>query len=65
MSALEDYLALGYVLAPDTIYRHVRKLEPGHWLRLTDGQVTVRKYWDIEAFDVDRRPADRIVPELE
>ena len=65
LTSLEGYLSLGYFLAPNTVYRHVRKLEPGHWLRLTDGQVTVRKYWDIEAFDVDRRPADRIVPELE
>ena len=34
---------LGYILAPETIYRHVRKLEPGHWLRLRDGQVEVRR----------------------
>ena len=50
-SALESYLSLGYVVAPDTIYRHVRKLEPGHWLRAAGGRVEIRKYWDIEEFD--------------
>lgn len=48
---LETYLSLGYVLAPGTIYRHVKKLEPGHWLRVRHGSVEVRKYWDVERFD--------------
>ena len=64
LSALEGYLSLGYFLAPGTVYRHVRKLEPGHWLRLKDGQVTIQKYWDVSDFDGDRRPAAELVPEL-
>src|SRR5262245_13309485 len=28
---LEGYLSLGYFLAPGSIYKRVRKLEPGHW----------------------------------
>src|SRR5262249_2002712 len=51
LAELESYLALGYFLAPKTVYRHVRKLEPGHWLRLSNGRIDIRKYWDIEAFD--------------
>ena len=34
---LEEYLSLGYILAPRTVYRHARKLEPGHWLRVKGG----------------------------
>lgn len=49
--AIEEYLSLGYILAPRTIYRHVLKLEPGHWLRISDGRVAVRQYWDVPAFD--------------
>ena len=48
LSALEGYLSLGYFLAPGTIYRHVRKLEPGHWLRLRDGRIETRQYWDVD-----------------
>jgi asparagine synthase (glutamine-hydrolysing) len=48
---LEGYLSLGYFLAPRTIYRHVRKLEPGCWLRVRNGRVEVQQYWDIECFD--------------
>jgi asparagine synthase (glutamine-hydrolysing) len=48
---LESYLSLGYILAPHTIYRAVRKLEPGQWLRVRNGQVQVRTYWDVCQFD--------------
>ncbi len=44
LAALEGYLSLGYFLAPGTIYRGVRKLEPGHWLRIENGQLTTREY---------------------
>jgi asparagine synthase (glutamine-hydrolysing) len=48
---VEGYLSLGYVVAPETMYRRVRKLEPGYWLRAADRSVQVRQYWDIENFD--------------
>jgi asparagine synthase (glutamine-hydrolysing) len=51
LDQLESYLSLGYFLAPGTVYRQVRKLEPGHWLRLRNGILEVRKYWDVERFD--------------
>ena len=40
---LETYLSLGYILAPASIYRHVRKLEPAHWMRLRNGQIEIRQ----------------------
>jgi asparagine synthase (glutamine-hydrolysing) len=43
LEQLEGYLSLGYFIAPSTIYRHVKKLEPGHWLRL-------RRASDVAAF---------------
>jgi len=57
LAQLEAYLSLGYVLAPATMYRHVRKLPPGHWLRATRFGVEVRQYWDVERFD-DYRGSD-------
>jgi asparagine synthase (glutamine-hydrolysing) len=50
-STLEGYLALGYILAPRTVYKHVRKLEPGYWLSLRDGRITTARYWDVARFD--------------
>jgi asparagine synthase (glutamine-hydrolysing) len=63
--ALETYLTLGYILAPATIYRSVRKLEPGHWLLLKDGVVRTRKYWDVSLFDDDRRTVQVLESEVQ
>jgi asparagine synthase (glutamine-hydrolysing) len=65
LSALEGYLSLGYFLAPGTIYRGVRKLPPAHWLRLANGQIEIRRYWDIERFDHDGRDEAALVDEIE
>ncbi|PYP14784.1 MAG: asparagine synthase (glutamine-hydrolyzing), partial [Gemmatimonadetes bacterium] len=48
--ALDAYFQLGYVPAPASPFRDIRKLEPGHWLQWrTDGEVTIRPYWDLPA----------------
>jgi asparagine synthase (glutamine-hydrolysing) len=44
-SALDDYLAYGYVPAPRTIYAAVRKLPSGHRLVVEGGRVEVSRYW--------------------
>jgi len=43
--ALYHYLSLGYVPAPWTAFRGIRKLPPGHRLRYAGGKVTVEPYW--------------------
>jgi asparagine synthase (glutamine-hydrolysing) len=47
--AVEDYLALGYVPEPRTIYHSVLKLAPGHMLTLRRGQSAPAPvaYWDV------------------
>ena len=46
-TALSDYLSLQYIPNPDTVYRQVRKLPPGHILvqHLDTGHVSIRSYW--------------------
>lgn len=47
--AVEEYFAYGYVPEPRTIYRAVRKLEPGHTLTLVrnEAPADTREYWDV------------------
>lgn len=47
---LSDYLSLGYILAPKTLFRKISKLKPGHILICKEGQVQVLCYWDLAAF---------------
>jgi asparagine synthase (glutamine-hydrolysing) len=47
--ALWDYLTLGYVPQPDTIWSQVHKLLPGHTLTLSRArpEPVIKRYWDI------------------
>jgi asparagine synthase (glutamine-hydrolysing) len=44
-AALNEYLGFEYVPAPRTIVAGVRKLRPGHWLRVRDGRVVAEEPW--------------------
>ena len=44
-AGLDRYLALGYIPAPLTIFRGVRKLLPGHYLQVSAAGSEARPYW--------------------
>ena len=48
--ALDSFLRLLYISAPRTIYRHIRKLPPAHFLSLDlrDGAVKMDRYWSLQ-----------------
>ncbi len=45
--ALSDYFSFGYIPAPKTIYRSVRKVMPGHYLVASAKGVREASYWDL------------------
>lgn len=45
--AVCDYLSLGYIPAPKSIYRQIHKIQPGHFLEVRNGQVREQEYWDL------------------
>ncbi|HEY8181749.1 MAG TPA: asparagine synthase (glutamine-hydrolyzing) [Thermoanaerobaculia bacterium] len=50
--AVAEYLRLGYVPEPRTMFRAIRRVEAGTYIRFTEqGKETVR-YWDPESFSV-------------
>jgi asparagine synthase (glutamine-hydrolysing) len=45
--SLYHYVGYEFVPAPDTMFRNVHKLPPGHYLRYKDGKAEVVRYWDV------------------
>ena len=45
--ALGDYLGIGYAVAPKTVFEGVHKVEPGCYLRWSDGQLSRERYWSL------------------
>ncbi len=67
LEALHHVFTYWSTLPGETPFRGIRELEPGHFMVLADGRLTIEKYWDIpfladgEAFD---RPAADAAEEL-
>jgi asparagine synthase (glutamine-hydrolysing) len=54
--ALATFLKYQFVPWPDTLFRGIRKLEPAHYAIFSQGELTVRRYWQPPA------PQDAHVP---
>jgi len=60
-AAIDCYLAYGYIQAPRSIWREVKKLPPAHTLTWQDGNLELERYWQL-----DYAPkAGAALPELE
>ncbi len=48
--SISDYLSLQYIPSPDTAFRYVRKLPPGHLLcfNLDSATASIRCYWQLD-----------------
>jgi asparagine synthase (glutamine-hydrolysing) len=55
LNALREYLALGYVPAPATMFEGIQKLLPGHMLVAEKGRISDHSYWDIDFSKTEER----------
>jgi asparagine synthase (glutamine-hydrolysing) len=55
IEALREYLALGYVPAPATMFEGIEKLHAGHMLVIEKGQVRDHEYWDVRFDQTENR----------
>ncbi|MBX3464990.1 MAG: asparagine synthase (glutamine-hydrolyzing) [Planctomycetes bacterium] len=65
---IAEYLALQYIDAPRSIYRHAHKLRPGHWLQVAaDGSPRLGRHFRFEPRGGVRamRPRAELAEELE
>jgi asparagine synthase (glutamine-hydrolysing) len=59
LESLHRYLAFLWVPGPQTMFRHIYKLLPGHYLTWRAGSYSTRPYWDARFQPAkDRKPRD-------
>ncbi len=50
LAAAKQFVRFGFIAAPHTIYRHTRKLLPGHWLTVdSNQQIEEYPYWELKS----------------
>jgi asparagine synthase (glutamine-hydrolysing) len=58
LEGLNDYLSFQFCLAGKTLFKGVHELLPGHFLRVHNGTVEARRYWEVYFEpDFDHTPA--------
>lgn len=63
---INDYLALGYVPGPQTIFKHIKVLLPGHWLLWRDRKLIITRYWHADKqMPLWRDSLDNLAAELD
>jgi asparagine synthase (glutamine-hydrolysing) len=62
--ALADYFSFGYVPAPKTIYKAVRKLLPGHYMVITRDSIRDKQYWDVSFANIEPRSEEQWCEEI-
>ena len=63
--ALRPYLSFQYSSGATTFFRGINKLPPAHTLTYKNGEISIRRYWDID-FDADgEKSFEDFVSELE
>ena len=57
--AIRFYFESGYVPAPYSVFRAMRKLPPAHWLLLSESELQVERYWDYRQIATEESWNDR------
>ncbi len=61
-STLPEFLAFGYLSGEQTLFRGIRKLMPGHWLRISldspAPKLEIQQYWDAPREVVETETGD-------
>lgn len=64
LSALQEYLTLGYVPAPLSILEGIEKLLPGHYLVAEKGAVSTHEYWNVPFGRTEKRSEEEWLEQL-
>jgi len=66
LNSLNKYLTYEYVPAPNTIFKSIKKIEPGHYLLVQKGEIQSTRYWDIPLADnpIGYKTEDEYLEEL-
>lgn len=48
LPSVDFYISVGYVPGEQTMFSQVKKLLPGHYMRIASDGIEIRQYWDID-----------------
>lgn len=62
--AMHDFFTYQYVPDPKSIYQHIHKLPPGHWMSVDEHQIKQKQYWDVSFAQTKEMSIDETAEKL-
>ncbi len=67
-NSLSEFLRFGYISAPNSIYKNIYKIKPGHFLKAKKNKLEIKRYWEIPSassiIDISEQDAIQRTEEL-
>jgi len=63
-AVIDEFFSFGYVSGENTLFSGIKKLEQGHLLTIEDGNISVKKYWELDASEPLHQSENDIVSSL-
>ena len=60
---IDDYMSFGYIPGENTLHKGIKRLMPGHYAIVKNGQLTATQWWDLEFNNFENK--DGIITGLE
>ncbi|RJP24774.1 MAG: asparagine synthase (glutamine-hydrolyzing) [Deltaproteobacteria bacterium] len=63
--AIDSFFSIGYVPGPETMFKDIKKIMPGHFLCLRNGRMNQSEYWDFAEVEQVNLPMRQYEQRLE
>ncbi|MBD1390540.1 asparagine synthase (glutamine-hydrolyzing) [Neiella sp. HB171785] len=64
LDAVYDFFAYQYIPDPKSIFQHIHKLPPAHYMTVSAAGIDIRKYWDLSMATTSQASATALTDEL-
>lgn len=62
--AVQDFFNYHYVPDPKSIFKHIHKVQPGHWLKVNNDGLQEQSYWDVSFAGSSEKTLPQVEDEL-
>jgi asparagine synthase (glutamine-hydrolysing) len=64
LDAVHDFFAYQYIPDPKTIFTHIHKLPPGHFMMVSTQEIKIEQYWDVSFAKTSDKSEKELTEEL-
>lgn len=65
LDAVHDFFAYQYIPDPKSIFKHIHKLPPAHYMLIKDGEVDIQEYWKLSFTKVTKDSEQESIQKLQ